>query len=145
MKPILILVLVSAFAGTARATAIFIISLFVGCNAGSGSDPPDVIRAFYDAANQGKYEQAKQYLSQEGIRNVEGPLGARAGGFKGIMDRYTGNGTLTQVDVSEVDVRGEGASLRVTKHFRDGSTRELPIEFIKEDGKWKISWSTPTL
>ncbi len=125
--------------------ASFIIGLFVGCNAGSGSDPREVIKAFYDAANQGKYEQAKQYLSQEGIRNVEGTLGSLAGVWKGILDRYTRNGTLTQVDVSEVNVRGEGASLRVTKRFQDGTTQELPIEFIKEDGKWKISWSTPTL
>ena len=125
--------------------ASIIIGLFVGCNAGSASDPPEVIKAFYDAANQGKYEQAKKYVSQEVIRNVEGPLGALHGGWKGILDGYTRDGTLTQVDVTEVNVRGQGASLRVTKHFQDGATEELPIEFIQEDGKWKIAWSTPTL
>lgn len=122
-----------------------IAATLLGCDAPSGSSPREVIDAFYDAANKGEYEEAKQYLSREGLRYIEGAVGALAGGWKGILDGYTRDGTLAQVDVSEVTVRGEGASLTVTKRFEDGTTEELPIEFVKEDGKWKISWSTPTL
>lgn len=109
------------------------------------ANPEDVLKAFYRAANAGKYEEAKQYLSAEAIRHAEGSLGALAGGWKGIMDRYTRNGTLEKVEVYDLSMRGDGASCRVKKHFKDKSIQELPVEFIKEQGKWKIAWSTPTL
>ena len=108
-------------------------------------EPADIVEAFYDAANRGNYEEAKQFFSQEGISNLEGPLGALAGGLKGIMDGYTRNGTLMGVEVGAVTVRGEGASCTVEKRFQDGSTEALPVEFINENGHWKIAWSTPTL
>ena len=124
--------------------ALIAAAVVTGCGAQTG-DPEQVLKAFYKAANQGKYEEAKQYLSQEGIRKIEGPLGVLLGGWKRIMDKYTRGGTLEKVEVYDLNIRGEGATSMIQKHFKDNSTQVLPVEFIKENGNWKISWSTPTL
>jgi hypothetical protein len=44
------------------------------------------------AANEGKYSEANEYLSSEMKQVTQGPLGAMAGGTKGIWDKYTKNG-----------------------------------------------------
>ena len=134
---------------TLMVSIVMAMVLLVACNGASGpssgSSPEEVIKAFYKAANDGKYEDAKQYLSEQSLRTVEGPLGALLGGWKGIVDNYTRDGTLDRVGVSDVNVRGDGASCTVIKHFRGGSTERLDIDFIREAGIWKIAFSTPTL
>ena len=134
---------------------LFVMSTFVllvsaaSCGSGSalGTDgtPEEVIQGFYAAANDGDYELTKQYASAEALVNVEGPLGALAGGWESIVDGYTRNGTIDEVNVGEVAVRGDRASTTIVKHFTNGDSQELQIEFIREDNAWKIDWSTLTL
>ena len=58
----------------------------------------DGLLAHAEAANKGNYEVTKQYLSQAGLRYVEGNLGALVGGLKGITDKYARSGTLRHRD-----------------------------------------------
>ena len=123
---------VSCRAGCAAAAA--------GCSSESQGQPADVIEAFYDAANKGNYEEARQYLSETVLGNLASPDAAKAGGLKGVLDKYTRNGTLVDVEVGEVTLDDDGASCTVRKRFQDGSTKEFPVLLVDEDGQWKISW-----
>jgi hypothetical protein len=109
-----------------------------GC--GNANSPSAVVKAFYMAANDGKYSEAEDMLTKEAKDAVNGPLGQMSGGFKGICDKNTKKGTISSVDVVSEDIRGEGASVTVTIHFKDGSEKKDDKNgLIRRDGKWQVT------
>jgi len=102
--------------------------------------PGDVVKAFYLAANEGKYSEAEQMLSEDAGRAIRGDLGQLAGGFKKICDQDTKNGTILRVEISKEEIRGEGASVVANIFFKDGSTKDNDkSSLIKEKGSWKLT------
>lgn len=121
--------------------------------------PPAVIEAFYKAATEGNYNEAKQYFSPTPVL-IEGKilepltgtsrnilLEAPRGEPKALLDKYTRSGALASVVVEGVTIMGDTASCRVQKEFKDGTRQHLTIELVRhrEDGKWKIVWATSSL
>ncbi len=102
--------------------------------------PGDVVRAFYLAANEGRYSEAEQMLSEDAKRAIKGDLGQLAGGFKSICDKNTRDGTITRVDIQKEEVRGEGANVVIKISFKDGSSKDGDRNsLIKEKGSWKLT------
>src|SRR5580765_540007 len=91
---------------SATASLAVIAILFSGCSHVGKKSPPDVVRAFFAAANSGKYAEAEGYLTSS-----MKPIIGLAGGIKKVVDDDTRNGTLTSVEILKVDTRGEGAKV----------------------------------
>lgn len=122
-----------------KVISLVILSILIACSRYPGN-PEAVIVAFYKAANECRYQEAKQYLSQESIRHVDGPFGTSVGRWKRTIDRLTKSGRLEKVEVIDVNIRGDGASCKVKTYFKDKEyPHEYSAELVKEDGKWKIS------
>jgi hypothetical protein len=104
------------------------------------SSPTAVVKSFYMAANDGKYSEAVGMLSKNAKDNFKGSLGQITfGGFKGTMDIITKHGSITSIEPVSEAIRGEGATVVVTIHFKDGSKREKDkTSVIWEDGRWRI-------
>lgn len=102
--------------------------------------PSQVVAAFYKTANDGKYSEIEQYLSVDAHNLFRGTLGTLAGGMKGICDKTTKNGTITNIEILSEVVRGEGATVIARIHFKDGTVNANDkTELIKEKGEWKIA------
>ncbi len=91
------------------------------------------------AANEGKYSEAEKYMSSEVINAMKSGLWAIAGGWKGVWDKTTRNGTIHEIEILKEEVRGEGATVYFRIHFKDGKTKDDDEPLIKEGGQWKIT------
>jgi hypothetical protein len=105
--------------------------------------PSAVVQAFLAAANEGRYSDAQEMLS-EGARNVDvnSERGQGAGGIRGICDQITKNGSIAKVVIVKEEIRGEGAVVTADVTFKDGSMvkgDQNPIPLMKEKGAWKLT------
>ena len=96
--------------------------------------PENVVKAFFTAANDGKYSEAEGYLASS-----TKVLMAAAGGIKKIADKETRDGKIESVEILKVETRGEGAKIYYKIHYKDGQTKDDDVSLIKENGEWKIS------
>ena len=98
--------------------------------------PSDVVKTFYQTANEGKYSDAVLLLS-EGERAAMQRLGV---GLKHHLDKNTRNGTIKDVQILSEVIRGEGATVIARISYQDGSTNTNDqTNLIKEKGSWKIT------
>jgi hypothetical protein len=104
-----------------------------GC--GSPSTPSEAFKTTLLKANQGKYSEIDDSLSDEG-RKFAQALGDRSM----MWDVLTRKGTIKNVEVLKEEIRGEGATLRFRLTFKDGGTAEGEERFVKEKGVWKSSF-----
>src|ERR1700688_789206 len=132
-------------AASSLPTAIFALALGVlgSCANMFEKSPSAVVQAFLAAANEGRYSDAQEMLS-EGGRNVDvnSERGQRAGGIRGICDQITKNGSIAKVVIVKEEIRGEGAVVTADVTFKDGSIvkgDQNPIPLIKEKGAWKLT------
>jgi len=117
------------------------ISLFllVGCGSSAGKSPSETVKAFYVAGNQGKYSEAENYFSAHALTLMKSEWAALAGGIKGIMDEATRHGNIETVEITEEEIRGEGAAVFYVIHYKNGDSKKDFEELIKEEGVWKIT------
>lgn len=102
--------------------------------------PGDVVKTFYSAANEGKYSEVEEMISDNAKNILTGTIGQMTGGLKGFCDKSTRNGTLTKVEITKEDVRGEGATVFAKLVFKDGSSDNNDKTFlIKQNGAWKVN------
>jgi len=113
--------------------------LLVGCGGSSGKSPSETVRAFYMAGNEGKYSDVEKYFSSDALILMKNEWAALTGGIKGSMDAVTRHGNIETVEITEEEVRGEGAAVFYTIHYRNGDSEKDSEELIKEDGVWKIT------
>lgn len=125
----------SAKLGAALALSILFVA---ACDSIVDKSPAETVAAAYMAANEGRYSEAKEYLSSAVIKVAEGDLGALAGGLRGMWDEITRNGTIREIEVLSEEVRGEGATVRFKIHYEDGRTKNEDEPLVQEDGQWKL-------
>lgn len=115
---------------------------FIACKGTSPfqKSPGDVVKAFYTAANEGRYSDAKALLSEGLKKIIDGDLGQANGGIKGACDDASKLGTITKVEILKQDIRGEGATVIATVFYKDGSKKnDDKTQLILENGSWKIT------
>jgi hypothetical protein len=129
-------------------------SMASGC-ATTVQTPTAVVEAFYQAPNEGQYDEAKR-LSLPAPMIIErvpviassqvdlvyrDPFGAD---FQATIDAYTRKRTLSRVEIQQVMVNGDIATCRIRKEFKDGSSQQAIVELFRDraDQSWKISWSS---
>ena len=142
-----------------RPSMLAILVLNAACASPVQMGPQAIIEGFYQAANGGKYDDARRYFSPRPVL-VEGkildPLSgtskdlllmAPGGELKVVLDHYAQNGTLATVVVEQMTLMGDTASCRVRKQFKDGTTQARTIELFRsrQDGQWKIVWENSNL
>lgn len=125
-----------------RTRSVLMACVFTACTALAGHGPADVVTMAYMAANAGKYSELEKYLSSEALNAMKGPLGAMAGGVKGIWDKETRNGTIDKIEVLGEDIRGEGGRVHIRVTFRDGNSKEDRVPMIQEKGEWRMTIAT---
>jgi len=113
--------------------------LLNGCGGIGQKSPSEVVRAFYMAANEGKYSESEKYLSSEALNALKSGMGMFVGGMKGLLDKATRNGRIEKVEILKEEIRGEGAEVRFRVFFKDGDSKKDSETLIREDGVWKIS------
>jgi hypothetical protein len=111
-------------------------------NSISQETPSQAVKAFYMAANEGRYSEANGYISSD-VREL-------LDSFSTLMevDTYefkkyfwvvlTRNGTVKEIEILKEDVRGEYALVDWIIHFENGETEEMIEMMVKEDGQWKL-------
>jgi len=119
-------------------SALVIGVLLISCGNIGGPfqrSPGEVVKAFYAAANEGRYSDAEEMLAEDAKRAIKGELGQLAGGFKAICDKNTKDGTVDRLEIQKEETRGEGASVVVKIYYKDGSTKDDDKNsLIKENG-----------
>lgn len=115
--------------------AIIFLIILSGC----GKTPADTVKTFYKLGNNGNYSEAEKYLSSENLNEINGVLGALMGGFKGIMDKATHNGTIKRIEILKEKIRGKRATVYYIFHYKNGKTLRDKELLIKVNGKWKIT------
>jgi hypothetical protein len=114
----------------------------IGCMP-SQKSPGDVVKAYYDAANEGEFSEWKETISEATRSALKRHLGQLSGGIKGACDRKSRNGSIMRVDITKEVIRGEGATVTANIAFKDGSTKyNDKTHLIKEKGSWKIALGT---
>jgi len=96
--------------------------------------PPEVVKAFFAAANDGRYSDAEHYLTSSAKALI-----VLAGGIKKAADEETHDGKLDRVEILKVETRGQGAKVHYRLHYKDGQTKDDDDNLIVEDGEWRIS------
>src|SRR5437899_13076456 len=71
--------------------------------------PEDTLKAFFGAANEGKYSEAESYLTTSSRTMI-----GLAGGIKSVVDDDTKGGMIDHVEIKTVESRGEGAKTYYT-------------------------------
>jgi len=102
--------------------------------------PGDIVKAYYAAANEGRYSDVRALFSEGGKKLLDSDLAQLAGGIKGICDKDTKNGTVTKVEIVSQSIRGEGATVIANVFYKDGSTKSNDTSpLILENGSWKLT------
>lgn len=96
--------------------------------------PEDVVKAFFAAANAGKYSEAEKYLSSSAKMLV-----VLGGGIKELADEKTRDGTIDRVEILKVEKRGEGAKVYYRIHYKYDKPKDDDMSLIIEEGEWRIS------
>lgn len=116
------------------ATIIAVICIFTGCTLNDPQTPSEVVKAAYMAANNGNYEKADKYLSQE-LLSMSNLF---FGGTKSIWDKNTHSKTLKEIEIMNEVVDGETAKINFIFHYQDESTKKENQTLKKVEGKWKM-------
>jgi len=104
--------------------------LLSGCG---GGGPSGTVKAWFNAMNDAKYSEAIEYLGA-GLVEV-----GKIDGGKSMSDEMTHQGTMTKLEIVSEEVRGEGATVKVRVHFKDGGVEDQDVSLVKKDGKWKVT------
>lgn len=100
--------------------------------------PSATVRGAYEACNAGKYSEAEPLMSKDLIASA-----ASLGGVKTLCDINTRNGAIKDIAINGEEIRGEGATVKVTFTFNDGSkVSDFQAPLIKEGGVWKVALKT---
>jgi hypothetical protein len=114
----------------------------IGC-VPSQKSPGDVVKAYYSAANDRKFSEWEETISESSRGALKSHFGQLGGGIKGACARESRNGSIVRVEITREEIRGESATVSANISFKDGSTKSNDkINLIKEKGSWKIALGT---
>lgn len=87
--------------------------------------------AFFQTVRDGHFDTAYNYLSK-GFRNTINPEELRAFLRRGSLDRYMASTWTSR------SYHGDSGELEGTIYADDGSVTPLTLDFVREEGEWRI-------
>jgi Domain of unknown function (DUF4878) len=102
--------------------------------------PGDAVRSFLLAANEGRYSEVEAMFAYDAKNAIGGTAAQMAGGVKTMCDSASRNGTISKVEITSEEVRGEGATVVARIMFKDGSSEDsFKANLVKEKGVWRFT------
>jgi hypothetical protein len=96
--------------------------------------PSKVLVGTIMKANGGHYSAADEALLPETLTAIKSRIMTQL-----MWDNITKKGTVQNVKVLKEEVRGEGATVRISVEYRDGTSAQVEEMMSKVQGKWKVS------
>jgi hypothetical protein len=100
----------------------------------SRDTPSKVLVSAIMKANGGHYSAADESLLPETLTAIKSRIMTQL-----MWDNITKKGTVQNVKVLNEEVRGEGATVRISVEYRDGTSSQVEEMMSKVQGKWKVS------
>ena len=110
--------------------------LFSGCGIEMAKTPTETVKAFYRAANRGRYSEIEKYLSPDALKGMRAMV--LLAGREEAIDELTRQRTIKKIEILKEEVQGEEVTVNFVLHFRDGNTHKESLTLIKEKGMWKL-------
>lgn len=104
--------------------------------AACGNSPRSAVKAFYDAVEEGRVEDALKMVSSQVTSSIgiDKTRAALQSATREIHDK----GGLKSLDIVKEDVVGEVAEVEVRIHYGNGTEETEKVKVVKENGEWKI-------
>ena len=100
--------------------------------------PREVVKAFYDAANNGRVTEARDYFTPATVKLIESALGGQRA-FESFCQDQTERGTMTRLEVVDERVDSRAAKVGVRLTFKGGGLA-LRTEYLENrDGRWRLA------
>jgi len=91
-------------------------------------------------ANSLRYSEANKYFATGIKEAMEGARGAIPGGFTGIWDKATKNGSIERIEIVKEEIHGDEATVTCNTYYKDGTKRLADAtEMKREKGIWRMS------
>jgi Domain of unknown function (DUF4878) len=100
----------------------------------SHDSPSKVLVSTIMKANTGNYSGADESLLPETVTAVKSRIMTQL-----MWDNITKKGTVQDVKVLNEQIRGEGATVRISVEYKDGPSSQVEEMMSKVEGKWKVS------
>ncbi len=121
-------------------TGILLLSLFslTGCVGGKETQKPgEVVKAFISELNQGNFQAAAQYMTEEKAQQIENASQSEMSKAKQTMQ----NMEISITEIQDKSIQEDSATVTVEMEASaKGQTQTITTTFdlVKENGEWKI-------
>jgi ketosteroid isomerase-like protein len=107
-------------------------------NPPSPAQPREVVKAFYEAANRGHIEEARDYYAPDAVKVIESTLGGSVT-FQSFCDGETRKRTMTRLDVVSEEIDRGTAKVTVRLGFEGGGLA-IATEYLENrSGRWRLA------
>jgi hypothetical protein len=121
------------------AAVSLVLVFFFGCADLMGSETPsEVVKAVYTAANEGNSVEVEKRLSAPDPAAIEMIGIIASDGKQQQWKPSVKPGTLQSVEILSEEKTTYRATVSFRLHLKNGKTREMQVQLLKEAGYWKI-------
>lgn len=120
-----------------RRSALLLLALPVaGLAAGCASGPASAVTGFYEALEDGRIEDATEYVSTDLRDQV--PAAKLREGLRGAAQEIIDKGGIEEIEVTEEEVTGELGRVTVRIEYGNGEESVETTQVVLEDGTWRL-------
>jgi hypothetical protein len=125
-----------------KTISLFVVSILLGAlviSCGSSpSTPEDVAKEFISRVEKGS-SSALDLFSPELVQMIGKEKLQKA--IEEQSEKMKSKGGVKSVDVTDVKIEGEEATMNVITNFNDGTSEKEDMKMIKKDNNWLITLS----
>lgn len=114
------------------AVAIFLVVGLLMLSAGIFQESStEALEAAFQAANEGDYATANEYLTPQMTRELNGDT-------KDFWDSATEGGSITEISSQVEEQQGGSARVQIFLQYETGGSSGIVVPMTRQDGQWKI-------
>jgi hypothetical protein len=92
---------------------------------------PEAMETAFQAANEGEYDTANEYLAPQMTRELQGDT-------RSCWDAATQNGSVTQTSTQVEEQHDESARVQIFLQYESGGAFAIVMPMTREGGRWRI-------
>ena len=96
-----------------------------------GESAPEALETAFQAANEGDYDTANEYLTPQ-------MKGESQGDTRSYWDSVTQNGSVTRMSTQVEEQHGGSARVQIFLRYETGGSFAIVMPMTRDDGRWKI-------